>query len=305
MGFVMAGNVTGAGLHEVVLALMAGAAVLIKTASREPVFFSEFARTLLEQDPEVGSRTAVLTWPRERIDVTQALRKTSDTIVAYGDDATIGALGRAATFGFGNRLSGALVARDIDDVDEIARLLARDVTLFEQLGCLSPHHVFVQGDGDAALDFAERLAAAMREWADRLPPPSVLELEDAAALRSARETARWRSIAGEAVRAIEGQGLSWVVVYDRDAALAPSPGLRCVRVSAVADAEDLRARLDAARGRIEAFALAASAADQSALREVLQEEGVSYIARPGAMQSPPLSWRHGGGMFLQRVARQQ
>ena len=303
MGFVMAGNVTGAGLHEVVLALIAGAAVLMKTASREPVFFAKFADTLLEEDPEVGSRLGVLTWPREHIDLTQVLRKTCDSIVAYGDDATIGALGGAATFGFGSRLSGAFVASTaIDNADEIVQLLARDVTLFEQLGCLSPHHVFVQGDSDIAFRFAERLGDALGELAERLPPPAALELEDAAALRSGRETARWRSIAGEPVRMIEGPGLSWTVIFDRDAPLIPSPGLRCVRVSAIGDPHDLRARLDTASGRIEGFAVAANDADDSRVRELLRKMGVSYVAQPGAMQSPPLTWRHGGGAFFDRVS---
>ena len=306
MGFVMAGNVAGAGLHEVVLALTAGAAALIKTASREPVFFREFADTLLDEDPEVGNRLSVLTWPRERADLTLALRGACDLIVAYGDDATIAALGTRGTFGFGSRLSGAIVAHSAAaNADEIASLLARDITLFEQLGCLSPHHIFVQGDAATALHFAERVAVAMRECAERLPPPPSLELEDAAALRSARETARWRSIAGEPACVIEGPGLSWVVIFDRDAVLTPSPGLRCVRVSAIADMYDLRARLNPARGRLEAFALAANGADESILRELLLEMGVSYVARPGAMQSPPLSWRHGGGAFLDRVARRQ
>jgi len=306
MGFVMAGNVTGAGLHEVVLALIAGAAVLMKTASREPVFFARFADALRKEDPAVGATLAVLTWPRERLDLTQAHRKASDSIVAYGDDATIGAMGGEATFGFGSRLSGAIVASTaVDNADEIVRLLARDVTLFEQLGCLSPHHVFVQGDGDIALHFAQRLGDALSEWAGRLPPPSALELEDAAALRSARETARWRSIAGEPVRVIEGPGLAWVVIFDRDAPLTPSPGLRCVRVSAIRDTRDLYARLEAVRGRIEAFGLAANGADKSSLQELLERVGVSYLARLGAMQSPPLTWRHGGGAFFDRVSRRQ
>jgi len=303
MAFVMAGNVMGAGLLEVALALMAGAAVLIKTASREPVFFSEFADTLIKEDPEVGSRFAVLTWPRERIDLTNAQRAACDLIVVYGDDSTIDALGRGI-FGFGSRLSAAIVARSAishGDADQVARLLARDVTLFEQLGCLSPHHIFVQGDEDAALNFAERLGAAMRQWAERLPSPAVLELEDAAALRSARETARWRSIAGEPVRVIEGPGLWWVVIFDRDAPLTPSPGLRCVRVSAIADPRDLRSRLEPAHGRIEAFAVTADGGEDPTLQELLHEIGVSYVARPGAMQSPPLTWRHGGGAFLNRV----
>ncbi|HEY6395038.1 MAG TPA: hypothetical protein VIX12_06435, partial [Candidatus Binataceae bacterium] len=46
VGFVMPGNVAGAGLHELVISMLAGAGAIIKAGSREPVFFWRFARTL-------------------------------------------------------------------------------------------------------------------------------------------------------------------------------------------------------------------------------------------------------------------
>src|ERR1700758_4310377 len=47
-GFLMPGNVPGAGIHEVCAALLAGAGLLIKTASSEQLFFANFVRTLVE-----------------------------------------------------------------------------------------------------------------------------------------------------------------------------------------------------------------------------------------------------------------
>src|SRR5713226_4068741 len=75
---------------------------------------------------------------------------------------------------------------------EAASAIARDVTLFEQRGCLSPHHVFVEGgDGTASRDFAERIAHALDALAGR-HTPARLTAGAAAAIRRARETARWR-----------------------------------------------------------------------------------------------------------------
>ena len=306
LGFVMAGNVVGAGLHEIALALIAGAAVLIKSASREPFFFAEFLRTLAEIDPAVAKRILVHNWPRDRGDLTYALRRDADLLVAYGDDATIDALGAGTRLiGFGSRLSGAIVAKSVihsDAVGIAAAALARDVTLFEQLGCLSPHHVFVESDDDAgALRFAHLLADAMRDLAQHLPPPAHLDLSDAAALRSIRETARWRSIAGDPIQLIEGPDLSWAVIFDRDASFTPSPGLRCVRVSPVTGAGDLGTRLMPVRGRLEAFAISGDKNDSVEVRELLSAAGVSYLAEPGAIQSPPLTWRHGDGAFFNRM----
>jgi hypothetical protein len=307
LGFVMAGNVVGAGLHEVVLGLLAGAGLLVKTASREPWFFQELANTLAQEDLRVGARLQVSNWSRARADLTRTLREVTDELIPYGDDSTIAAVGgrRGAIVGFGSRLSAALVTRGAargGPAQQVARRLARDVTLFEQLGCLSPHQIFVECDGERdAGGFAERLGHAMGELANRLPPPLHLELEDAGALRSVRETARWRALAGEGVRTMEGPGLSWVVIFDPDADLSPAPGLRCVRVSAVRNPADLAARLAPVRGKIEAFAIASDGDNISTTREVLAASGVSYLAEPGVMQSPPLTWRHGGGWFLDRM----
>ena len=105
----MAGNVAGAGMHEVAIALIAGASLLIKTASTEPIFFTEFARTLAEIDPEVGSRITVLNWSRERGDLTAMITEKCDRVVAYGDDATISSLAHGGKLiGFGSRVSGAV-----------------------------------------------------------------------------------------------------------------------------------------------------------------------------------------------------
>src|SRR5262249_29730723 len=150
----MAGNVVGAGLHEVVLGLLAGAGLLVKTASREPWFFEELAKTLAQEDSRVGGRLQVFNWSRTRADLTRTLREVTDELIPYGDDSTIAAVGGGDMVGFGSRLSAALVTRGAArgaPALQVARCLARDVTLFEQLGCLSPHQIFVECDreGDA------------------------------------------------------------------------------------------------------------------------------------------------------------
>ena len=300
IGFIMAGNVAGAGLHEIATALIAGAGVVIKTASTEPHFFAAFARTLSEVAPDLGARIAVFNWNRADAELATALRSRSDLLVAYGDDETVARLGTGGQFiGFGSKLSGALVAPSAlgaGRIDRVVAALARDIALFEQLGCLSPHHVFVLG-GDAR-GFAARLADALAESAAAMPPPARLKLGDGAAIRRAREVARWRRIAGEPVELWEGAHLSWTVIFDSCAAFCASPGFRTVYVSSIGGLEELRARLAPARGALEAFAIAGGEAEACAARRILSAAGVSWICAPGEIQSPPLEWRHGGGAFL-------
>ncbi len=308
IGFIAAGNVAGAGIHEIAIALIAGARVLIKTASAEPIFFAEFARTLAEVDRDAGARIEVSHWGRERADLTASLLEKCELVIAFGDDATIESLHRRNVIGFGSRVSGALIAPDRIDssrLDEIADLLARDVALFEQLGCLSLHQVFVMSSEGRAMagtaarptDTARELALRMSIGLERLSesmPPARIPIHDAAAIRGVRERARWRAIAGEPVELLESRGLGWTVIFEqRPDSFKVSPGFRTVQVTAVRDLAEFRECVAPVSGRIEAMAVVGDDCEIEA-----RAMGIPYVCAPGEMQSPPLDWRHGGGGFL-------
>jgi hypothetical protein len=304
VGFVMAGNIPGTGLHEVVLALITGASLMIKSSSAEPNFFAEFTAALADADGAFTDRIAVFNFSRERADLMSELERTCDFTTVYGGDATIAAWVGSHTIGFGSRVSGALVAREATSgtgANEAASAIARDVTLFEQRGCLSPHHVFVEGgDGTASHDFAARIADALDALSSRLTPAR-LNAGAAAAIRRTRETARWRKLGGAKIDLWEGAHLAWTVIHDPRAQFQLSPQYRTIQVSQFADLADLSARLAPVAGRIEAFAIADPAARLEPTLVHLRSIGASWLCAPGMMQSPPLQWRHGGGLFIDRV----
>ncbi len=302
-GFIMPANVPGAGMHELVAALLSGAGAIVKTSSREPAFFDAFARTLREIDPTAGCLLEVLTFGREREDLTRLISEECDFVVALGDDKSLARLsGPARLFGFGSRTSGALISLSGPaNFPKLAYAVARDVTLFEQQGCLSPQHIFLEDtDGAQARDFAHALAEASGLLATTLPP-SRLSFNTAAAIRRIRERARWRGLGGQAVEIFEGDDMAWTVVFDAPARFTLSPGYRTVTVSAISDCEDLASRLAPVSGRLEAFALAAPPPARARFLDVLAGAGVTYVCDPGQMQSPPLNWPHSGGALLDFV----
>ncbi len=305
MGLVMPGNVMGAGLHELVQALIAGVAVIVKASSLEPLFFAAFHRTLQAIDADIAARMQVAVWDRSDREATEAMARTCDRIAAFGDDDTIAALeaiAGAKLIGFGSRLSGALLSREAIagvHAQSIASALARDTSLFDQRGCLSLHHIFIEAPhADDACRFAQSLAAEMAALARWIPPGKDRAVAETAAARAMRENARWRRSGGEPVALWEGDDLAWTVIFDPDADFQASPLCRTVIVSLIKDQDELRPRLATAAGALEGFVIADPARRLESSHALLRELGVSHLCAPGQLQSPPPSWAHGGGRFL-------
>lgn len=326
-GFIMPGNVPGAGIHELVTVLAAGCTAIVKTSCSEPVFFSELAGNLRELDgrfgSDLGERLEIFNWTRERADLASGLLKVCDHVIAFGDDLTIAHLqvlareGRLT--GFGTRVSVAAATRHAMQGEQLAQTadkLALDCAMFDQRGCLSPHHIFVEED---AHEFASELAAAFARLAPFLGSNNgrrSFELQDGAALRRVRESARWRRLGGQDVEVWEDPNFAWTVVFDATASFVPSPGFRTVYVSPFRDSSDLEQRLEPVQGRIEGFAIAdgespadaataalrpdasASAHHQRSIYAVARRSGATHVCGPGEIQSPPLEWPHGGGDFI-------
>lgn len=306
VGFIMPGNVVGAGLHELVQALIAGASAIIKPSSAEPFFFAEFARTIAELDPDAGQRLAVVNFGRGETDNARAMSRLCNLVVALGDDDTIAAVATIAgdkLIDFGARMSAGLIAREALPQEGIAAAVARDVSLCDQRGCLSLHHLFVEGTVEQVRSLARQIAFQLDVLA-RLMPPGVRLRSSAASARAVREDARWRAMTDGATLWNGGSDLAWTVICEPDEAFKPSPLCRTLRIGTISELEDLEARLGPAAGRIEGLAVADPARRAAAICARLREAGVSYFCPPGELQSPPPSWEHGGGRFL-RLLRQR
>jgi hypothetical protein len=310
VGFMMSGNIPGAGLHELLLTLLTGRAAMVRVSARGSVFFDYLARLLTSIDRELGARLGVFYWDRQSVDHFKTFCESCDACVAFGDDQTIatlaGFMDSSGKFvGFGGRASGTFVSASAAS-RATARRVAADIALFEQCGCLSPAHVFVEEKGHVtAVGFAACLAETLRDLAaSGLPSASIIPFDRAVRIRSIREQARWRAL-NHPVRLLEGPLPGWTVIYDRDADYQFSPGYRTVFVS---PADDLARRLAPVRGALEAFACDVDPAcetmdDVERVRGILRDAGVSYLCNSGAMQSPPVTWPHGGGIFLRLLGR--
>jgi acyl-CoA reductase-like NAD-dependent aldehyde dehydrogenase len=282
--------------------------VMAKTASRDPLTPSVVAESVAAHDELLGSCIDVVSFSGSDLEHTDALLA-ADCVVATGSDATVSAIGARVhpprrLVSYGHRLSVAALgpaALRGDSLRDSAARLALDVALWDQLGCLSPIAAYVLG-GDGADEFAEALAGALAEIETSLPRG---ELDKASAARIAHERsdAEMRSAAGARVAVHADDGMRFTVVREDTPGVRSAPGHRFIRVLPVRDAPALLDALHPLGPHLAAVGLAGFGSDPVDLARGLAQLGASRICPLGAMQAPPLDWRHDNRPVLEPLAR--
>lgn len=304
----LAGSIPMPSLLAVLAPLALRSPVMAKAASRDRLTPFVVARSVAAHDELLGRCIDVVDFPGDDIEATDALL-TADCVVAIGSDATVAAIGARVRpprrlVPYGHRLSIAAVGPAVSSgpalADSAARL-ALDVALWDQLGCLSPVAVYVLG-GAGAEEFALALATELRDIGKRLPRGE-LDKADAARIALERSDAEMRAAGGADVAVHADGDMRFTVIREDTPALRPAPGHRFIRVLPVRDAPELLDALRPLGPHLAAAGLAGFGPDTAHLARRLAELGASRICRLGAMQAPPLAWRHDNRPVLEPFAR--
>lgn len=305
---VWAGNVPGLPLWSLACGLLVKAANIGKLPSAEPVFATVFARLLGEVHPPLADCLAVIWWKGGEAGVDAVLFRESETVLAYGGNAALRELRDRVPvttrfLAYGHKLGLAMVGRAA--LDRVrgpgsARLAALDLARHEQQGCYSPHVFYVEQGGNVSpRAFARYLAAELANLQHR-HPVRALALEEAAAVANWREAAEWN----DALEIFGEPGCGWAVVYaDEPVALAPTPGQRCVVVSAVDALEQVLALIAPHAPLLQTVSVASTPEALYPLAEQLGRAGVTRIAPLGSMAQPEAGWHHDGRFNLLDLVR--
>lgn len=297
---VLASNLPALAVQPLLPALALRRPVLLKSPSAEPLFAPAFLAALVRREPRLAGAVAAVTWPGGEAELEAPLLAAAGAIVAYGGAAALADLERRAAgkrfVGYGPKTSLAVIdpaaaGRGAATPRELAAGLARDVALFDQRGCLSVAAVYVAGGTESAALLAGHLEEALGDLAARWPPgPAAAPA--LAAVQQLRLEAELRGLPPPRASRPPLPPAAGTVLVEPDPAFRPTPGLRTVRVHALADLDLLPEILAPWRGRLQGAALAGPAAWSLAPR--LAELGVSRCAAPGHLQSPDASWHNGG-----------
>lgn len=300
---VSAGNVFIGAVDTLLQGIMTKNVNILKMSSIDTVFPIIFARAVLEADPEgvVAGSFCLVPFRSGEKGIEDIIKAECDVVTVYGGKEAIEAYRKGLgphtkILEYGPKYScaiidGAVIARD--GAAGIARLMARDFTMWEQSACSSPHTVFVKGEKEA-FEFAGELARALDAWAKEFPHGSI-PLDEQVEITKSRELAKVYEAAGAASLMVPADGSQdWTVIYEKNSEFRVSCHHRTAFVKPIANFDEAVATLEGYGKYIQSVAVAASPADTFSISEKLCAIGADRITEPGNMSRRKNGTPHDG-----------
>jgi hypothetical protein len=313
----LSGNVFTIALDSVFQALLWQCPTLIKCSSRESHLAIALASALGKRYPELIKHLAIAVWSgEEHPEMSHLAVREAWASIVYGSDETVDSLYHSSShhqrfLGFGHKISLAIILAGKGSlVDEgvakyhgtgdqridteprarmvsLARGLALDVSLFDQLGCMSPHVVYVeQNDQWSAEDLARELHDHAFPEVERALPRGTVPLG------AASQIAAIRGIFVMNGRAFEGK--TWTICLDDHLSLPISPLYRTLFVKSLKRLDDLGEALKPYAGKISTIGYAAPKMEIPLIHRLARTIRASRMCAIGAMQFPSVNPFHDG-----------
>ncbi len=286
---IISGNTAHAGLQSLLRGLLLGSRNLVKLPSSGLPEVEAFVALLPESLRSLVSL---------RSDLPDEWLRSAKAWIVFGSDETIAHFRKLAGSQVifephPHRVSLGLV---FDDPSfQSVSLAARDVSLFNQKGCLSPHDIYVAGD---ARIYAMKLAAAMAAHQEQDPRAPITTAE-AAEISDLRANYRFRSSSDLRVQIWESPGsTAWTVIYEEDSWFAASCLNRVVFVKPLP--ENPAEAIGPALSWIAAVGIWPPTPENAEKAAALRP---SRICPLGRMQLPAVTWHQEGRQILAPLVR--
>ena len=300
---VAAGGIPNPTLTDIIFGVLLRSAQFVKCARGSSFLPRLFAHSLYDADPKLGACLEIAEWPGGSTLLETPLFQAADCVTATGSDETLEKIRRhipvkARFLGYGHRVSFAFIAHEAlagFNPNKIAARAATDVVAWNQLGCLSPHVIYVEhGGGVTADQFAEMLAREL-ERREQSEPRGELPPETAAVIAAKRAFYEIRAAHSPDTRHWKSENsTAWTVIYEADARFQLSCLNRFIYVKGVTSLTDVLQNADAIRGKVSTVGLAVAEEKLPEISAQLARWGATRVCPLGQMQNPPLLWRHDG-----------
>jgi hypothetical protein len=310
LAHITAGNVPVSAMAQMVLGVLVRSAQFVKCATGAAFLPRLLAHSLYDADRKLGACLEIAEWKGGHAALEQALFDAADCITASGSDETLASIRKNVPpgkkfIGYGHRVSFAYIASEALAGATAVKMVERaceDVSAWNQLGCLSPHVIYVQDGGLLSPEkFAELLAdaLALREGSD---PRGQVPSHVSAEIGSRRQIYELRATQTGGTRIWSSKdSTAWTVVYESEARFQLSCLNRFIYVKRVKDLQEVLHGADSLRGKVSTVGLGSVEHETEALATELARWGVPRVCPLGQMQKPPLGWRHDGRPALGQV----
>jgi len=290
-------------LTSMILGLLTKSSQFFKCATGTSFIPRMFAHSLYMADPKLASCLEVAEWKGGTDALEAELCREATCVTVTGSDEAIDAIRKKVTvkkrfLGYGHKLSFGYVAREMltrINLTAIISSAADDLVAWNQLGCLSPHIIYVESGGVLpAHEFAELLAKELSER-EHVEPRGAVSDDVAAAIARRRMFYEVRTAAAAQTKLWQSEGsTAWTVVYEDDPQWQTSCLNRFAYIKSVASLSQTLQAITPIQSHLSTVGLAAPANRTREIALEFSRFGATRICRLGQMQNPPLAWRHDG-----------
>lgn len=288
---------------DIILGVLLRSAQFVKCASSASFLPRLFAHSLYDADAKLGACLEIAEWRGGSVHLEAPLFIAADCVTATGSDETLEKIrkhvpAKTRFLAYGHRVSFGCVTHEALSEFSPKKIVSRaatDVVAWNQLGCLSPHVIYVEHGGTISPElFAEMLAQelARRETSE---PRGELPAESAAVIASKRAFYEIRAAHSPETRHwCSENSTAWTVIYEADPLFQLSCLNRFIYVKAVSDLTQALQSADKIRNHVSTVGLAATEDEAEKIATQLARWGATRVCPLGQMQEPSLLWRHDG-----------
>ena len=289
----MAGNVPTLGLLSLVSGLLTKNSNIVRINSMADFMLADLMLHLSQID-EIGyimaNSVAIVRYDYNDKKTAEELSLSADNRIIWGGDQSTTSIKKlpvkptCTDLVFPDRTSFAIVGKDKlseDRMSKIARLIAHDVSVFEQKACASPHTIFLDTDSrEVIARFCMILKDAMKETLKIIPKrmPSQNEVQAIVKMRTQYDMFHdaWYS-----------EGSEFSILSDDMIKLGPAIGNRLVYVRKLPSDQEL---IEILPENIQSVGIEANTESFERLTDVLGAAGVHRFTPIGAMTQFEIPW---------------
>lgn len=305
----LAGNVQILGMFALVQCILTKNVNLLKVANTDNGVFKALIKSFEGEEyttpdgwtikgDDLVKTIAVVYFPRNAKEVAVKMSKVADVRIAWGGREAVETVASypskidCQTVIFGPKLSFAVIAKeeleDEQDVKKLARRLSVDVSVFDQAGCASPHHLYIEKGGKITpTEFCQTLADVFPKTEVQIPKPSISP-EQVSAIHSARGVYDFKG------KVWGSESMSWTILLSDEEPTTWSKPVYS-RVIMVHEVNDIDDSLNVIEDFTQSIGIAAPLDRAKAYAIKATEKGVSRLPKIGRMLNFEMPW---DGMFL-------